>query len=74
MEQITLDILRSRASSPRSTSRPPASPRPCGDRRGRHASRAGALFRDAKGRFKDIQTYKGAHGQSIKRRHKAEGT
>jgi DNA-binding protein HU-beta len=29
--------------------------------------------RDAKGRFKDIQTYKRAHGQDIKRRSKAEG-
>ncbi len=29
--------------------------------------------RDAKGQFKDIQTYKRAHGQDIKRRSKAEG-
>jgi len=29
--------------------------------------------RDAKGRFKDIQTYKRSHGQDIKRRSKAEG-
>jgi DNA-binding protein HU-beta len=29
--------------------------------------------RDAQGRFKDIQTYKRAHGQDIKRRSKAEG-
>ena len=28
--------------------------------------------RDAKGRFKDIQTYKRAHGMDIKRRSKAE--
>ena len=28
--------------------------------------------RDAKGRFKDIQTYKRAHGQDIKRGSKAE--
>ena len=28
--------------------------------------------RDAKGRFKDIQTYKRAHGQDIKRSSKAE--
>jgi len=29
--------------------------------------------RDSKGRFKDIQSYKRAHGQDIKRRSKAEG-
>lgn len=28
--------------------------------------------RDGKGRFEDIQTYKRAHGQDIKRRSKAE--
>jgi len=28
--------------------------------------------RDSKGRFKDIQTYKRAHGMDIKRRSKAE--
>ncbi|HET8691603.1 MAG TPA: hypothetical protein VFM30_05695 [Steroidobacteraceae bacterium] len=28
--------------------------------------------RDAKGRFKDIQTYKRAHGQDVRRRSKAE--
>ncbi len=28
--------------------------------------------RDAKGRFKDIQTYKRAHGADIKRKSKAE--
>jgi len=28
--------------------------------------------RDAKGRFKDIQTYKRAHGSDIKRRSKSE--
>ncbi len=29
--------------------------------------------RDAKGRFKDIQTYKRAHGQDIKRKSRDEG-
>lgn len=29
--------------------------------------------RDAKGRFKDIQTYKRAHSQDLRRRSKAEG-
>lgn len=29
--------------------------------------------RDAKGRFKDIQTFKRAHGQDLKRRSKGEG-
>ena len=28
--------------------------------------------RDAKGRFKDIQTYKRAHGSDIKRKSKSE--
>jgi len=28
--------------------------------------------RDAKGRFKDIQTYERAHGQDLKRKSKAE--
>ena len=28
--------------------------------------------RDSKGRFKDIQTYKRAHGQDIKRKGKSE--
>ena len=28
--------------------------------------------RDSKGRFKDIQTYKRAHGKDIKRKSKAE--
>jgi DNA-binding protein HU-beta len=28
--------------------------------------------RDSKGKFKDIQTYKRAHGQDIKRKSKAE--
>ena len=28
--------------------------------------------RDSKGRFKDIQTYKRAHGQDIKRKSKSE--
>lgn len=30
--------------------------------------------RDKKGKFKDIQTYKRAHGQDIKRKSKAETT
>ena len=30
--------------------------------------------RDKKGQFKDIQTYKRAHGQDIKRKSKAETT
>jgi DNA-binding protein HU-beta len=30
--------------------------------------------RDKKGKFKDIQTYKRAHGQDIKRKSKAEQT
>ena len=29
-------------------------------------------LRDKKGQFKDIQTYKRAHGQDIKRKSKAE--
>ena len=29
--------------------------------------------RDKKGQFRDIQTYKRAHGQDIKRKSKAEG-
>jgi uncharacterized protein YjhX (UPF0386 family) len=29
--------------------------------------------RDAKGRFKDIQTYKRAHGMDLKRKSKKEG-
>jgi hypothetical protein len=29
--------------------------------------------RDAEGQFKDIQTYKRAHGSDIKRKSKAEG-
>jgi hypothetical protein len=29
--------------------------------------------RDKKGQFKDIQTYKKAHGQDIKRKSRAEG-
>jgi DNA-binding protein HU-beta len=40
-----------------------------------HRSRSGTKLyavRDAKGRFVDIQTYKRAHGQDIKRRSKAE--
>jgi DNA-binding protein HU-beta len=28
--------------------------------------------RDAKGQFKDVQTYERAHGQDVKRRSKAE--
>jgi DNA-binding protein HU-beta len=45
-------------------------------RRTTHRSRSGTkpyAVRDAQGRFKDIQTYKRAHGQDIKRRSKAEG-
>lgn len=30
--------------------------------------------RDKEGKFKDIQTYKRAHGMDIKRKSKAEGT
>jgi hypothetical protein len=40
-----------------------------------HRSRSGKKLyavRDSKGRFVDIQTYKRAHGQDIKRRSKAE--
>jgi len=40
-----------------------------------HRSTSGTKLyavRDAKGRFKDIQTYKRAHGQDIKRSSKAE--
>jgi DNA-binding protein HU-beta len=40
-----------------------------------HRSRSGTKLyavRDAKGRFVDIQTYKRAHGQDIKRTSKAE--
>lgn len=41
-----------------------------------HRSVAGTKLyavRDSKGRFKDIQTYKRAHRQDLKRRSKAEG-
>jgi hypothetical protein len=41
-----------------------------------HRSSAGNKLyakRDSKGRFKDIQTFKRAHSQDIKRRSKAEG-
>ncbi|HEX6006295.1 MAG TPA: hypothetical protein VFZ14_20055 [Burkholderiales bacterium] len=41
-----------------------------------HRSVAGTKLyavRDAKGRFKDIQTYKRAHAQDLKRRSKTEG-
>ena len=41
-----------------------------------HRSKSGTKLyakRDAKGRFKDIQTFKRAHSQDIKRRSKAEG-
>jgi len=41
-----------------------------------HRSKSGTKLyakRDAKGRFKDIQSFKRAHGQDIKRRSKAEG-
>ena len=44
-------------------------------RRTTHRSSAGKKLyavRDAKGRFKDIQTYKRAHGMDIKRKSKAE--
>jgi hypothetical protein len=40
-----------------------------------HRSKSGTKLyavRDSKGRFKDIQTYKRAHGQDIKRRSKKE--
>jgi hypothetical protein len=40
-----------------------------------HRSSAGTKLyavRDSKGRFKDIQTYKRAHGQDIKRKSKSE--
>jgi uncharacterized protein YjhX (UPF0386 family) len=45
-------------------------------RRTTHRSSKGTKLyavRDAKGRFKDIQTYKRAHGADIKRSAKAEG-
>ena len=41
-----------------------------------HRSSSGTKLyavRDSKGRFKDIQTYKRAHGMDIKRKAKAEG-
>jgi hypothetical protein len=44
-------------------------------RRTTHRSKSGAKLyavRDSKGRFKDIQTYKRAHGQDIKRKGKKE--
>ena len=44
-------------------------------RRTTHRSTKGRKLyavRDAKGRFTDIQTYKRAHGQDIRRRSKAE--
>jgi hypothetical protein len=44
-------------------------------RRTTHRSVSGTKLyavRDAKGRFKDIQTYKRAHGQDIKRGSKKE--
>jgi hypothetical protein len=40
-----------------------------------HRSSSGTKLyavRDSKGRFKDIQTYKRAHGQDIKRNSRAE--
>ena len=39
-----------------------------------YSSRGKKLYavRDKKGKFKDIQTYKRAHGQDIKRRAKGE--
>lgn len=45
-------------------------------RRTTHRSSTGTKLyavRDAKGRFKDIQTYKRAQGADIKRKSKAEG-
>jgi hypothetical protein len=44
-------------------------------RRTTHRSTSGTKLyavRDAQVRFKDIQTYKGAHGQDVKRRAKSE--
>ncbi len=44
-------------------------------RRTTHRSSTGTKLyavRDAKGRFKDIQTYKRAHSQDMKRRAKSE--
>jgi uncharacterized protein YjhX (UPF0386 family) len=44
-------------------------------RRTTHRSVSGTKLyavRDSKGRFKDIQTYKRAHGQDIKRKSKKE--
>ena len=44
-------------------------------RRTTHRSKSGKKLyavRDARGRFKDIQSYKKAHGQDIKRKSKAE--
>ena len=44
-------------------------------RRTTHRSASGTKLyavRDAKGRFKDIQTYKRAHGSDIKRQAKRE--
>ena len=45
-------------------------------RRTTHRSSKGTKLyavRDSKGRFKDIQTFKRAHGQDLKRGSKAEG-
>ena len=42
-----------------------------------HRSSSGTKLyavRDAQGRFKDIQTYKRAHGQDLKRKSKSEKT
>lgn len=47
------------------------------DRRTTHRSSTGTKLyavRNAQGRFKDIQTYKRAHGADIKRRAKDEST
>lgn len=44
-------------------------------RRTTHRSRSGTKLyakRDKKGRFKDIQTYKRAHGQDVRRKSKKE--
>jgi DNA-binding protein HU-beta len=42
-----------------------------------HRSKTGKKLyavRDEKGQFKDIQTYKRAHGQDVRRRAKSEST
>lgn len=45
-------------------------------RRTTHRSSTGTKLyavRDSKGKFKDIQSYKRAHGQDLKRKSKKEG-